>query len=82
MKWFKWKIRPTEMAEPDKDGHIPIQDGQPVVVGLTNWGLTESLDGSHFIKCCDCGLVHHMVYEVCEEAGEYFLVLRAYRWNK
>ena len=56
-----------------------------LVAGPNGWtGWQYPRHNGYAMSCCDCGLVHQMVYEVFREqqTGNWWLVRRAYRTGK
>lgn len=62
------------------DDTKPFSPGQPGLVRLRRYGGDRSLRGHERQKCCDCGLLHLMTYEVfLGPDKKFYLNSRAYR---
>lgn len=81
MRRIDW---PPKSEKPIKErGRQASREGEPMWVPLKRWPYDQTLRGQMSNGCCDCGLVHHLTFEVVRQKdGQWWLIKRAYRTGK
>ena len=59
-----------------------MRNGEPVLLELIRDFNDRALRTGEFTSCCDCHLVHHVLYEVFRKDGSFWLKTRAYRESR
>ena len=75
----QWRLPKAFKPAKVKKGCIQRSDGEPRVYTLTKHDGDRTLTTNCFDMCCDCGLTHHMTFNVIHVRRKWYLVERAYR---
>ena len=75
----KWRLPGAFKSAKAKKGRQQRHDGEPRVYRLAKHANDRTLTTDSFDVCCDCGLTHHMTFNIMNVRKEWYLVERAYR---
>ncbi|KKM19065.1 hypothetical protein LCGC14_1659440 [marine sediment metagenome] len=75
----KWRLPKAFKPAKVKKGCIQRSDGEPRFYRLTKHDNDKTLTTHCFNMCCDCGLTHHLTFNVLKAGKKWYLVERAYR---
>ena len=75
----RWRLPKSFKPAKVKKGRIQRSDGEPQVYLLTKHNNDKTLTTHCFDVCCDCGLTHHLTFNVLKVRKKWYLVERAYR---
>ena len=78
-KRTQWRLPKTFKPNKLVNGFIQRVDGEPRTHLLTKHENDHTLSTDTFVECCDCGLTHHLTYNVMRVRAEWYLLVRAYR---
>ena len=72
---------PPKAERPKHQGRTRVnREGEPITVQLKRFLPDNSMRCVIDNGCCDCGLRHHLIFEVFRDAkGDWYLNKRAYR---
>ena len=75
----KWQLPKTFKPAKIKNESQQRYDGEPRLHRLDKHANDRTLSTHDFDVCCDCGLTHHVTFNVVKVRKKWYLLERAYR---